>query len=74
MPLHLQENQLKLIQIGHGLDNHGRTHDKFGIKNNWWTKEAEAKFMKNVNCIVRMYDHVKLPGTEFHINGNLTKV
>jgi neprilysin len=42
-------------EINHGFDTNGRKYDKEGNLVDWWTKEAENRYLENAMCIQNQY-------------------
>ena len=58
-------------ELTHGFDDEGRKFDPKGVQQEWWSKDASAKFDKVSQCIVDQYSKFTIPSGE-HVNGKLT--
>ena len=58
-------------EASHGFDDQGSQFDGYGNRENWWTKQDEAKFKARTGKLVKQFDaYSPLPGV--NVNGQLT--
>ncbi|HET7300336.1 MAG TPA: M13 family metallopeptidase [Oleiagrimonas sp.] len=58
-------------ESSHGFDDQGSQFDGNGNRQNWWTKQDQAKFKARTGKLVKQFDaYTPLPGV--HVNGQLT--
>jgi putative endopeptidase len=58
-------------EIGHALDERGRTYDAMGAARDWWKAEDEAGFSKRARVLVEQFD-ASSPIEGSRVNGALT--
>jgi putative endopeptidase len=55
-------------EMTHGFDDMGRKYDKDGNLRDWWTKDSENEYVRQVQILVDQYNSFEaLPG--LHVNG-----
>jgi putative endopeptidase len=57
-------------EVMHAFDNAGKTFDKDGNLNDWWTKEDTQKYDVQVGKIVNQYDNYQVLG--LNVSGRMT--
>eukprot|EP00795_Rhopilema_esculentum_P007248 gene7248-12932_t len=57
-------------EITHGFDDQGKTFNKDGNSENWWTQKSEQGFKNQAKCLVDQYSKYSMYGK--NLNGNQT--
>ncbi|VDN53874.1 unnamed protein product [Dracunculus medinensis] len=60
-------------EIIHGFDDQGSQFDLNGNLHHWWDNVTKERFDKHMECFIKQYSAIEVPGIKHNINGILTQ-
>ena len=59
-------------ELSHGFDSRGRQFDDTGNLADWWTPDADKKFIEKAQCMILQYGNYTVEQINIAVNGELT--